>query len=134
MLEFVRIQTAVLLRRLVYQVVRIGKSGDNPDAIHDLRVALRRLSQCLRVFSAFYPGHSWKKIRKALAELMQLAGAVRDRDIALALLAEAGAPSRSVVVTRLRSERKLAARELVWEARRWKRKSFSRKWRAMLEL
>ena len=134
MLDFARAQASILLRRLAFQVVRAGDSGENPDAIHDLRVAIRRLSRCLRVFSRFYPGHSWKRIRKELSGLMDLAGAVRDRDIAMALLSQAGVARGNPVVVRLQSERKAAARELIWEARRWKRKSFSRKWRALLEL
>jgi len=134
MREHVRVQTAMLLRRLAFQVSRASGSARDAASIHDLRVAIRRLSRCLRVFSAFYPGHSWRKIRGKLAGLMLLAGEVRDRDIALALLAGAGAPQRSPVAARLRAERKRAALELASETRLWKKSSFSRKWRGMLEL
>jgi CHAD domain-containing protein len=134
MREYVRLQTAMLLRRLAFQVSRTARSGKDAEAIHDLRVAIRRLSRCLRVFAEFYPGDSWKKIRKELGELMQSAGRVRDRDVVLALLAEAGAGRRGAIAARLEAERKQAARELQWEARRWKRSGFSRKWRGALEL
>jgi CHAD domain-containing protein len=134
MREYVRLQTAMLLRRLAYQVSRSARSGKDADAIHDLRVAIRRLSRCLRVFADFYPDDSWKKIRKELAELMRSAGRVRDRDIALALLAEAGVERRAAIAARLETERKQAARDLQLETRRWKRGSFSRKWRGALEL
>jgi CHAD domain-containing protein len=134
MREYVRLQTAMLLRQLAFQVSRTARSGKDADAIHDLRVAIRRLSRCLRAFSEFYPGDSWKKIRKELGELMQSAGRVRDRDIALALLAEAGVGRRGAIAAKLEAERKQAVRDLLLEARRWKRSSFSRKWRSRLEL
>jgi CHAD domain-containing protein len=85
------------------------------------------------VFAEFYPGDSWKKCRKELGELMEAAGAVRDRDVVLALLAEAGA-RRGAIAARLEAERKQAARDLQGETRRWKRSSFSRKWRTALDL
>jgi CHAD domain-containing protein len=100
----------------------------------DLRVAIRRLSRCLRVFTPFFPGDSWKKIRRQLAGLMEATGRVRDRDIALQLLAEAGIPPRAAIATRLATERRKASRELLLEIRRWKGRSFSRKWRSRLEL
>ena len=133
MREHVRQQTAILLRRLAFQVNRGAKNGD-ADSVHDLRVAIRRLSRCLRVFSSFYPGRSWKKMRKRLADLMKTAGGVRDRDIALKLLAEAGVSRRSAIPANLDAERRKAAHDLLLELRRWSKRGFSRKWRARLEL
>ena len=134
MREYVRLQTAILLRRLTFQISRTARSGKDPGAVHDLRVSIRRLSRCLRVFADFYPDGSRKKIRKDLTELMRSAGQVRDRDVVLALLAEAGVARRGAIAARLEAERKLAARELQLETRRWKRASFSRKWRTALGL
>jgi CHAD domain-containing protein len=133
MRDYARLQTAILLRRLAYQLNRTARDGD-ADSIHDLRVAIRRLSRCLRVFAAFFPGDSWKKVRHQLAELMEAAGRVRDRDIALQLLAEAGISARAAIATRLAGERRKTSRELLLEIRRWKGRSFSRKWRSRLEL
>jgi CHAD domain-containing protein len=133
MRDYARLQTAILLRRLAYQLNHAAHHSD-ADSIHDVRVAIRRLSRCLRVFAPFFPGDSWKKIRRRLAGLMQAAGRVRDRDIALQLLAEAGIPPRAGVATRLAAERRKASRELLFEIRRWKSRNFSRKWRSRLEL
>lgn len=132
MREHVRLQTAILLRRLAFQVNRTSNSGD-ADSIHDLRVAIRRLSRCLRVFSAFYPARSWKKIRSRLAEMMQAAGRVRDRDIALELLAEAGMGRRSAIMIRLEAERRKATRDLRLYLRRWRSRNSFHKWRSRLE-
>lgn len=133
MREYVRLETAILLRRFAFQVNRAARAGD-ADSIHDLRVAIRRLSRCLRVFSRFYPDGSWKKIRQELAELLDRAGAVRDRDIALELLAASGIPPSAAIITRLQEERRKAGQVLLLEIRRWRGRGFSRKWRIRLEL
>ena len=133
MREFVLHQTGILLRRLASQVNRTARSGD-ADAIHDLRVAIRRLSRCLRVFAQFYPGRSWKQMRRRLADLMDACGSVRDRDIAIELLEKAGVPAASALVRQLDAERRAADEELRRELRRWKDRGFRRQCWARLEL
>jgi len=133
MREHVRLQTAVLLRRFAFQVNRAARTGD-AESIHDLRVAIRRLSRCLRVFSQFYPDGTWKKIRRQMGTLMDAAGAVRDRDIALELLEAAGIPKGAAVVRRLEADRRKAAADLMLEIRHWKGRDVSQKWRRRLEL
>ena len=133
MREYARRQTAILLGRLALEINRSARGG-SADAIHDLRVAIRRLSRCLRSFSQFYPGRWWKKARAQLSELLHTAGAVRDRDIALELLAQAGISGRAAIVTKLEAERTKASRELALEIRRWRERGFTRKWRGQLGL
>ncbi len=123
----------MLLRRLAYQVNRAAKSGD-AESIHDLRVAIRRFSRCLRVFSQFYPGSSWRKIRHQLSALMAAAGAVRDLDIAIELLASAGVGPNRLLLSKLKHERRRANRELFQDVHDWNRQSFSKKWRNSLGL
>ena len=65
---------------------------------------------------------------------MSMAGAVRDRDVALELLADAKISERTSAVTRLRAERERLVAELIEELRRWKSRDFSRKWRRRLGL
>jgi CHAD domain-containing protein len=131
--EYVRAQTAILLRRLAFQVSRTAKSSD-PESIHDLRVAIRRFSRCLRLFTQFYPGKSAKKARRRLEGMMKAAGAVRDLDIALELVGEAGLAKGMVLVQRLAEERRKAKRQLLSEVRDWKAQGYSRKWRSSLSL
>ena len=128
MRDYVRVQTARLLRRLAYQVNRAAKSGD-AESIHDLRVAIRRFSRCLRVFSQFYPGNSWKKIRHQLSGLMASAGAVRDMDIAMELLASESKGGNRQLISKLKQQRRQANRELFEEVQHWNSQSFSKKWR-----
>jgi len=131
MREYARRRTDILLRHLAVEVKRAAHSGD-ADAIHDLRVAIRRLSRCLRVFAQFYPDGSWKKVRAQLSDLLHLAGVVRDRDIALALLSEAGVAKRAAVVARMEQERRKAGRELLAAVRSWRDGGVAAKWRRQL--
>jgi len=133
MRDYARLQTSILLRRFAFQVNRTARNTD-ADAVHDLRVSIRRLSQCLRIFADFYPGQGGKKLRRLMSDLMNAAAAVRDHDIALALATESGASPKSAVCQSLETERRQAAHRLTLKARRWNAKDFSRKWRARLEL
>jgi len=133
MREYARSETAALLHRLARQAELAAVSAE-VGSIHDLRVAIRRLSRCLRVFAQFYPGSSWRKLRKRLRVLMDAAGAVRDLDIAIALLAEAGVPARGAVVARLRRERRKRNGAFLAEVRRWNGDRLSRAWPRRLEL
>ena len=132
MRRHVRLQTSALLRRLAFQVSQTA--ADDADSIHDLRVAIRRLGRCVRVFSAFYPGRSWKTLRTELRVLMDAAGAVRDYDIAVELLAQAGVTPGSAIFKRLQEERRRAGEALAIEIRRWHSGDVWLKWRTRLEL
>jgi len=133
MQDYVRSQTATLLRRLAYAVGRAAKSGD-AESIHDLRVAIRRFSRCLQVFAQFYPGGSAKKIRRRLSGLMAAAGAVRDLDIAMELVDSAGAKGQRQLLSQLKQQRRQANRELFQEVQHWHGQAFSKKWRSALGL
>ena len=133
MREYVRSETDALLRSLAFQVSHAAKSPD-VEAIHDVRVAIRRFSRCLRVFAPFYPDKSWKKIRWRLDGLMAMAGAVRDLDIALELLGAARVPPQAAVMKHAREERNRAKLDFLREARLWKSQAYSKKWRSALDL
>ena len=133
MREYARLQTAMLLRRLAYQVTHAGKSGD-PDAIHDLRVAVRRFSACLRAFAPFYPPHAARRVRRRLSGLMEVAGLVRDLDVTLDLLRQSGTPTGAPLAAALRSRRAKAEARLEREIHQWTSRGFSRKWRSRLNL
>ena len=133
MRAYVQRQTGLLLRRFATQATHTARTAD-ADAIHDLRVAIRRLSRCLRVFGQFYPAGSWKPVRRRLADLMDLCGSVRDCDIAIDLLKQAGVRVTAPLVRQLRAKRRTAAQELQLELQGWKVRSVSRQWRMRLEL
>ena len=126
-------QTRALLRRLAYQANRTVQNGD-ADCVHDLRVSVRRFGHCLRVFAQFFPHQKEKKILRRLRKLMDLAAEVRNRDVALNLLGEAGVPAGSAMEKHLAEERAQAERELLALVEAWQHRDFSRRWRAQLEL
>jgi CHAD domain-containing protein len=133
MRQYARQQTALLLGRLSVAVNRAAREADAA-SIHDLRVAMRRLSRCLRVFAPLYPDGSWKKMRRRIAALLAAAGAVRDCDIGLELVARAGVARGSAIVAQLTAQRRTAGRDLLLEIRRWKSRDYPRQWRSRLEL
>jgi len=135
MRTYVFTQTADLLQRLAVQIKQLKQAPADSDgeAIHDVRVAIRRLRQCLLVFSKLYPDDSWKKIRRKLAGVMQSCGEVRDRDIAIALLTESGVPTGSKLVLSLQKERRAADYDLRRELARWHRHRLAKKFQSHLE-
>ena len=132
MADFAQRQTGVLLRTFVARLREVAGS-DDPEKIHDLRVAIRRFSRGLRHFAPYYAGDGWKRLRRQLRVAMRLAGAVRDRDIALEYLAKAGVAPRAAIVNRLKRERREANRELLAEIGRWQPQQIFREWAALLE-
>ena len=126
-------QASALLRRLAFQANRTARRSDAA-SVHDLRVSIRRLGQCLRIFGQFIPRQSEKKFQHKLDAVMDLASAVRDRDIAMDLLAAARIGSDSALVWALSEERAGAERALVAALERWSRRGFQKKWRSRLEL
>jgi len=133
MREFAHSQVSALLRRLAAQVKRTAGTAD-ADSVHDLRVAIRRLSRALRSLAQFFPGKQWKRIRRELSNLMDAAAAVRDSDVALELLEKAGVGKRARVTLALQERRRKAESELRAELQDWQGRSFARQWREALEL
>jgi CHAD domain-containing protein len=133
MKKFAQMQIAALIAKLTAQVKHSAENADER-AVHDLRVAIRRLSRGLRAFGQFFPGKSWKKIRLELSELMDKAAAVRDRDIAVELLENAGVAKGAQVITTLDKERSAAAEALREALHDWINRNADRQWKGALEL
>jgi CHAD domain-containing protein len=124
---------SVLLRRLAFQMHRAVRLRD-PESIHDLRVSIRRFQQCLAVFQQFFPKGQAKKIRRRIHQIMQIAGEIRNRDIALELIEKSGLPVETALAGRLRQETGRLHGELLRLVGRWGRRDLSRRWGARLGL
>ena len=124
---------SVLLRRFAFEVNRAAKPG-NSEAVHDLRVSIRRLAHCLRLFGKFFPRGKARAIRAELKELMRQAAVVRNRDVALELLERAGMRPASPVIAKLKREREREHRLLRETLRFWTRSGAFKRWRSQLEL
>src|SRR4051812_33950274 len=81
-----------LLDRLVHEV-NLTVRSQSVEAVHDLRVAIRRFSQGLALLKHHGWSHEIKSIRKRLDELLTAAGPVRDCDIAIKLIAKYDDPA-----------------------------------------
>lgn len=72
---------------MAFYVVRLLEEEENVrndasgEAIHDMRVATRRLRSALDIFSPFYRKHVTKKLRNDLRRLGKALGAVRDLEV-----------------------------------------------------
>ena len=126
-------QAETLLERLAWQVRHTAKRCD-PESVHDLRVAIRQLVNCLRVFKQFFPDQPRKRIRRQLQAIRDLAGEVRNRDIALEILVSVLSPPDAELSSQLAHERARAKRELADALHHWTRQKLFRKWRETLGL
>lgn len=108
-----------------------ARLGDDPEELHDLRIATRRMDATLRMFRAHVaPG--LVRTRPALGRLLQIFGTVRDLDIALADLGEyvrglpaEERPAAEPLARHLRAERDRARGQMLStlespETQRWK--------------
>lgn len=116
------------LGRLAFQINQTAKSRD-AEAVHDLRVAIRRFSQVLRVFKPCFHGKEVRKIRRKLKQIMDLAGEVRNCDIALKLMSKSQRSETAVLRPKLESLRREGEAALVVFLRHWVDRKSSLKWR-----
>jgi CHAD domain-containing protein len=106
--QYARAELGARLERVLAELERAVATPD-ADAVHDLRVSIRRYLQGARVFGALLPGKARRKVRDQLREVLDAAGGVRDCDIMLELLTAEGLPEQHPVRTeiglaRLKSE------------------------------
>ncbi len=75
-------------------VEQAGPVHNNPDAVHDMRVASRRMRAALPVFTIYEAGGIKRTVRQGLRDLARTLGAVRDLDVLIdhAELFHAGLP------------------------------------------
>jgi CHAD domain-containing protein len=59
------------------------RAGDDPEELHDMRVASRRLRAAVEAFAGCYSGTAFKRIARQTKDLTGALGAVRDRDVLL---------------------------------------------------
>src|SRR5438552_3823017 len=79
-------ETKARLRHVKKNLRHTAKHADDPDAIHDLRVSIRRLTQCFRTFSELLDPPPIKKLSRRLHKVMERCADVRNCDIALDML------------------------------------------------
>jgi CHAD domain-containing protein len=124
--RFAHEQANRLLTELSAQIARTAKSPD-ADAVHDLRVVARKFKCVLTALEPCFPEPAVKTIGRRVKQIMGLAGAVRDCDIALSLL-EAGP-----LMEESRKAREDAAEAIVASLNGWVKQKSAAKWRTALK-
>jgi CHAD domain-containing protein len=112
--------------------VRHANTHPDEDTVHDLRVSIRRLRECLRTFEELYPPAARKEIRKELKELMKTAERVRSADIAVNLLKKAGMDDDDAHLREIGRQRAEDARALGERVALFSSQPFAEKWRRAL--
>lgn len=80
------------------------------DAVHDLRVSVRRASEGLRIYRDQLP--KARRLSKEIKAIRDLAAAVRDRDVTRQLLRRHRLPANDPASIYLQGQRDLAASQL----------------------
>jgi CHAD domain-containing protein len=122
-----------LLKQLTVELRGVVRSPDDPAAVHDLRVAIRRFSQALRIFPEVVGQGPAKKIRRKLKKVMSTLGAVRNLDVALEILHAAKAVPGPRLAEHIQQERRSARKELALELRSWQKGEVLAGWKTMLQ-
>ncbi|MBL0155797.1 MAG: CHAD domain-containing protein [Bryobacterales bacterium] len=78
------------------------------DPVHDMRVAVRRLSQALRMFAALFPAREARAMRLALKPALAAAAVARDLDVGMELLRKEQLPAEHGLLVRMTAERRRA--------------------------
>ncbi len=107
------------------------RQGDDIEALHDMRVASRRLRAALSVFAAAFPPKPFGIIEKEVARTTDALGAVRDSDVQIEFMQAAieAAPESEKVGLRafqahLQSERDRERVLLIKELNRLEKSAF----------
>ncbi len=132
--EFSLERVSALVDRLAAEIERTAESRNDPKAVHDLRVSIRRLAQALRALGVTFSKKDRKVVRERLREMMDLAAEARSRDVALELFEAAEVAPGALPCARLRRERGKYRRKLVELARKWRRDAIAGSFREALGL
>jgi CHAD domain-containing protein len=130
--KFAAQNSARLLGRLAFQM-NVARKSPSADAVHDLRVAIRRFSQALGVFKSCFTGKDTRKIRRRMKKIMLVAGAVRNCDVALKFLSKSRGADAANLRSKFQTQRKEGERTLTAVLKRRMERKSSLKWRTALE-
>ncbi len=99
------------LKRVHDEMLKVmDEAGEEP--IHDLRVAIRRASQALRLFGDLLPQKEGRRMRRALKPALDAAGGARDLDVGADLLRKEGLKAEHPLYAVMAAERQRAALRL----------------------
>ena len=72
----------------VWTAIPVAIEGTDPEGVHDVRVASRRLRAAMDVAAAAFPANWYRPLHKLAKEITSELGEVRDRDVQIEYLTE----------------------------------------------
>jgi CHAD domain-containing protein len=82
-------QVSGLLETTIKELRNTARARD-AEAIHELRVSIRRLLQALKTFAQYLPKEARERFRDELHSVIKASGGVRDCDVLIEMLADSG--------------------------------------------
>jgi CHAD domain-containing protein len=84
---------AILVARAkpLFRLLSAAAGGTDEDAVHDMRVASRRLREAMRLFGPLYPGRDFAAWYRVARRVTRALGPVRDADVFVGALTELAA-------------------------------------------
>ncbi|MEP7367272.1 MAG: CHAD domain-containing protein [Acidobacteriota bacterium] len=131
--EYARETLRRRLGRVAFEF-RHARHSLTEERIHDLRVAIRRLTAAMRIFADVVPKGEARRVKSDLRKIMEPAGVVRELDIALELAEKSGIEAGSPLLDILRAQRAEGERRLLEGIRAAWRGNASMHWRERLQL
>jgi CHAD domain-containing protein len=131
--EYAAVHTEAHLALLAWQ---LSLTAERPrrGAIHELRVTIRRLTNCLRVNRQFFPKRASKRVLRRLRAINKPAGRARDVDIAMKVIFSVLRFPDKSIHRLLSDERREERRRLKKKLGRFIDRDRVRKWSAQLEV
>jgi CHAD domain-containing protein len=121
------------MNRLAKELTGAARSPEDPDAVHDLRVAIRRFVESIKIFPEVC-GHSQsRKFRRKLKPLIRALGEVRNLDVTTGVLAAARIRPTPVITRQIQSEKRKAEKALTKILRSWRKRETLEEWRKDLK-
>jgi CHAD domain-containing protein len=65
----------------LFRLEEAACGGDDMDAVHDMRVASRRLREAMRLLAPLYPAHRFDPWYRKVRRITRALGPVRDSDV-----------------------------------------------------
>ena len=89
------------------------RRGEDPEDVHQMRVATRRLRASLQVVEPIYTPKPIRRFRRQLRRVARALGEVRDRDVFLEHIRAAAVPPDPALTAQIEEERAAARRDLL---------------------
>lgn len=130
-MEFARTETQTRMGRFFAELERAAAHPDE-EAVHDLRVSIRRFSQALRIFAPLLPAKAVRKIRARLKVVMDAAAVVRDLDVGVEALEDLGLDPAEPLIAGMRGERRRGEYFLLGQIHLLRAEELEASWRERL--